>query len=81
MARETDAVSAFRYGIRWLVDHPTPALAMGLLSILLLALTAVLTIGFVLLFAGLTFSLQITVVETVDRQTSDSTVSETASPC
>ncbi|MFC6976011.1 hypothetical protein ACFQL1_17045 [Halomicroarcula sp. GCM10025709] len=76
LARGADPVDAFRYGIGWLVSHPTPALSMGLLSVLLLLLTALLTVGFVLLFAGFAFSLQVAVVETVDSKTADSPVQE-----
>lgn len=77
LAQETEPVDAFRYGIRWLVSHPTPALAMGLLSLVVLVLTLLLTIAFVLIFAGVAFSLQIAVVETVDSQTAEASASRT----
>jgi len=69
LARGEDPITALRFGIGWLVKHPTPALTMGLLTVIIFALTAVLTIAFVLLFAGIAFSLQVSIVESVEAQT------------
>ncbi|MBX0325617.1 hypothetical protein EGH21_21575 [Halomicroarcula sp. F13] len=76
LAHGTDPVAAFRYGVSWLAHHPTPALAMGLLTVVVLAVTAVLTIAFVLLFAGIAFSIQVAVVESVDERIGETTVTE-----
>lgn len=66
LARGTDPIDALRFGHRWLVKHPTAALALGLLTLVVLLVTALLTVGFILLFAGTAFSLQVAVVETVN---------------
>jgi len=71
LARGDDAVDAARFGLSWLVHHPTPALAMGLLTVAILALAALLTIGFVILFAGVAFSLQVAVIEIVEEQSQE----------
>lgn len=68
LARGSGPVTALRYGLRWLVRHPTPALAMGLVTLVVLALTVLLTVAFAVAFAGLAFSFQLTVVDTVDEQ-------------
>ncbi|WP_318567590.1 hypothetical protein [Salinigranum marinum] len=54
---------------------------MGLLSLVVLVLTALLTIAFVLTFAGVAFPLQVAVVETVDSQTADASTSTTVAAC
>lgn len=66
LARGADPVDALGFGLGWLRAHPGPALAMGLLSLLVLVVTLLLTIAFPLLFASLVFSLQVAIVETVD---------------
>ncbi|SFR64570.1 hypothetical protein [Halogeometricum limi] len=66
LADGDDPVDAFGYGVRWLVRHPTAALAMGLLTVAILAVTVLLTVAFALTFAGVAFSLQISVVEAVN---------------
>lgn len=76
LARGIDPVRAFRYGLGWLANHPTPALAVGLLTLVVLGLTVLLTVAFVLVFAGLAFSLHVGVVETVERQASEPGVSQ-----
>ncbi|QIO21661.1 DUF624 domain-containing protein [Haloarcula sp. JP-L23] len=81
LARGSDPVAAFRYGVGWLARHPTPALATGLLTLVVLAVTAVLTVAFVLLFAGVAFSLQVAVVETVDDRTNETSVAAGATAC
>jgi hypothetical protein len=68
LARGDGPVDALRYGLSWLVRHPTSALAMGLVTLVVLALTALLTIAFALAFAGVAFSLQLAVVDTVDER-------------
>lgn len=77
MARGTPPVAAVRQGIRWVGAHPTAALTTGLLTVVVLALTVLLTIGFVLLFAGLAFSIHITVVEELDMVSTDGTPTQT----
>ncbi|SEP16705.1 hypothetical protein SAMN04487948_11810 [Halogranum amylolyticum] len=67
LSKGAEPVAALRYGIGWLAKHPTAALSMGLLTLAILALCVLLTIGFALLFAGLAFSLHIVVVEAVDE--------------
>lgn len=74
LAGGIDPFDAFRFGLGWLRAHPTPALATGLSSLVILAGTLLLTIGFPLLFASLAFSLQVTVVETVDGYATDTEV-------
>ena len=71
LARGEEPLDALRYGVDWLSAHPTPALATALLTLVVLAVSVLLTIGFVLLFAGVAFSLQIAVVETVEERTGD----------
>lgn len=66
LARGDDPVAAFRFGLTWLARHPTPALTMGLVTVVVLALTALLTIGFVLLFAGVAFSVQLAILDAVE---------------
>ncbi len=72
LAHGDSPIEALRFGLGWLVRHPTPALTTGILSIVLFALLALLTVAFVLLFAGSTFALQITVVEAVAGQSRQS---------
>lgn len=74
----TEPVESFRYGVGWLRDHPTPALTTGLLTVVLLAVSVLLTIAFVLLFAGVAASLHVAVVETVDDRTAASDAPATA---
>ncbi|WP_254279737.1 DUF624 domain-containing protein [Haloarcula marina] len=81
LARGSDPVAAFRYGVGWLARHPTPALATGLLSLVVLAVTAVLTVAFVLLFAGVAFTLQVAVVETVDDRPPEPATTADAAAC
>ena len=76
LARGEGPVSALRYGLRWLVRHPTPALAMGLVTFAVLAVTALLTVAFVLVFAGLAFSIQIAVVDTLEERSLRTTTAE-----
>lgn len=63
MARGRSDVEALKFGVAWTASHPTAALATGLLTLVVMVVTALLTIGFVLLFAGVAFSLQIAVIE------------------
>ena len=71
LARGEEPYEAVRFGVRWLSAHPTPALATALLTLVVLAVSVLLTIGFVLLFAGVAFSLQVAVVESVEERTGD----------
>ncbi|MDS0223517.1 hypothetical protein NDI54_19435 [Haloarcula sp. S1AR25-5A] len=71
LARGDGVIDAARFGLGWLVHHPTPALAMGLLTVTLLALAALLTIAFVVLFAGVVFSLQVAIIEVVEAQSQE----------
>ena len=66
LSEGTEPVAALRYGVGWLARHPTAALSMGLLTVAVLAVCLLLTVGFALLFAGLAFSLHVAVVEAVD---------------
>jgi hypothetical protein len=68
LARGADPVEALRNGLGWLVRHPTPALAMGLVTVAVLALTVLLTIAFVVAFAGVAFSVQLTVIDAVEER-------------
>lgn len=67
LAHGDDPVDSLRYGLGWLVRHPTPALAMGLVTLVVLSLTALLTIAFIVAFAGVAFSIQLAVVDAVDN--------------
>lgn len=62
LAEGDDDLIAFKQGIAWTAAHPTLTLVTGLLTICLFSLTVLLTIAFVLLFAGVTFSVQIAIV-------------------
>lgn len=62
LAEGNDDLVAFKQGIAWTAAHPTLTLVTGLLTLCLLSLTVLLTIAFVLLFAGVTFSIQIAIV-------------------
>jgi hypothetical protein len=73
LARGEGPVRAVRYGVGWLAAHPTPALATGLLTLVVSTVTVLLSVAFPLTFAGVAFSLQVAVVETVDRRTDDPT--------
>ncbi|QZP36936.1 DUF624 domain-containing protein [Halobaculum magnesiiphilum] len=63
MASGTMPVTAIRRGVRWVSTHPTAALATALLTTALLALTVLLTVAFVLLFAGVTASLHVLLIK------------------
>lgn len=76
MARGTPPVAAVRQGVHWVGAHPTAALATGLLTVTVLALAVLLTIGFVLLFAGLAFSIHVAVVDELDAVSADGTPSQ-----
>lgn len=70
LAGGEDAVTALRYGLGWLVRHPTPALAMGLVTLVVLSVTVLLTIAFVLMFSGLAFSIQLAIIDEVEERSS-----------
>ncbi|WP_254547098.1 hypothetical protein [Halomarina pelagica] len=72
MASGTEAVAALRYGVGWLATHPTAALATGLLTVIVLASTLLLTVAFPLLFAAISFSLHISIVESLEVNEQDS---------
>lgn len=70
LAEGEDAVAALRYGLGWLVRHPTPALATGLVTLVVLSVTVLLTIAFVLVFPGLAFSIQLAIVDEIEEYSS-----------
>ncbi|WP_160135392.1 hypothetical protein [Halococcus salsus] len=79
LAGSEDAVDALRYGLKWLIRHPTPALAMGLMTLVVLSVTVLLTIAFVLVFPGLAFSIQLTIIDEVEEHSSRTSSVEMAS--
>lgn len=55
----TEVVEALREGQKQLTGHPTLALTTGLLTVAILVVTAASTVGFVLLFPALAFTLHL----------------------
>ncbi|TYL37806.1 hypothetical protein CV102_15845 [Natronococcus pandeyae] len=58
LADGTAPAKAIKLGIRWTAAHPTLALLTGLVTLIVLLATLLLTIGFVLLYPMLAFSFQ-----------------------
>lgn len=55
-------IVALKRGYLWTSNHPTLALLIGFVTLAVLLATAALTVGFVLLFAGIAFTFQRAVV-------------------
>lgn len=69
------AAKALKRGIKWVAAHPTLSLLAGVITVLIAVVTIVLTVAFVLIFAGAAFSYQIELVTaTEDFETSDEAV-------
>lgn len=62
LSREMWAGTAIKEGYLWVVGHPTLAMTTGLVTLAVFVVTALLTIGFVLLFAGVAFTFHLAVV-------------------
>jgi hypothetical protein len=77
MAMGVSPVSALRYGIRWVAAHPTAVLSMALLTVVTLVVTVLLMVAFVLLFAGIAFSLHVIVTDEFEARSGDDTPSST----
>lgn len=75
LASGVPPVTAFRHGVRWVGAHPTAILASALLTVVILAATILLMVAFVLLFAGVTFSLHIVITDEFDQQSAEKTAS------
>lgn len=73
MAQGHSDIDALKQGMRWVATHPTAALTMGLLTLVTLAISILLTIGFVLLFAGVAFALQIEILSQTTASADDET--------
>lgn len=69
LSRGTWAGTAVKEGYLWVVGHPTLAMTAGLVTLAVFVVTALLTIGFVLLFAGIAFTFHLAVVH--DRRPDD----------
>jgi hypothetical protein len=80
MAANVPPVTALRRGVRWVSKYPTAALATMLVTIVLLALSIVLAIASVLVFAGITISVYIAVIEAFDSQPSEELSSSATTP-
>lgn len=68
MAAGVPPVTSVRRGVYWVSTYPTAALTTALLTVVLLALSLLLTIAFVLLFAGIVVSLHLAIVDAFDTQ-------------
>jgi hypothetical protein len=77
LASGVPPVTAFRHGVRWVAAHPTAILASALLTVVILAVTVLLMVAFVLLFAGVAFSLHIVITNEFDQQSAEKTASFT----
>lgn len=71
LSRGTDPTTALRTGWRWTAAHPTLALTTGLLTLLVLAGTIVLTVGFVLCFPAVAFSFHVELFSTTSESNAD----------
>lgn len=58
----SEASVAIKRGMRWVAAHPTLALLTGVVTVALAGITLVLTIAFILIFAGAAFSFQIKMI-------------------
>lgn len=63
LARGAEPMAALRTGHAWVGDHPTLSITTAFLTLVLLVLSLVLTVGFVLLFAALAFTLHVEIIE------------------
>jgi hypothetical protein len=77
MAAGVSPMSSVRRGVRWVRAYPTAALTTALLTVIILALSVLLTIAFVLLFAGIVVSLHVAVVDEFDSQNLEDTPTAT----
>lgn len=66
LARGYETTDALRQGYAWTTANAVTAVLLGSATVLVFAVTALLTIGFVLLFPALAFSLHVEVVD-IDR--------------
>lgn len=62
LAHEQAGIAALKAGISWTASHPTLALYVGLLTLLVFVVTALLTVAFVLLFPAIAFSLHVKLI-------------------
>lgn len=62
LANREHPPDAIRSGIRWVGAHPTLALLAGVITVMIATVTLLLTVAFVLIFAGLAFSFQFKMV-------------------
>lgn len=79
MASGVSPVTAVRQGVQWVSSHPTAALTTGLFTIVVFTLTVLLTIGFILTFAGISLSIHVAVVDEFEPVSGEKT-SPSASP-
>jgi hypothetical protein len=73
MAAGISPVTSIRRGVRWVSRYPTAALTTALLTVCILALSVLLTVAFVLLFAGTVVSLHVAIVDEFDTQNPEDT--------
>lgn len=62
LAEGRPGAEALRAGVGWVADKPTIAMLTGLVTLAVFLVTSVLTVAFVLLFAGVAFSFQVRMV-------------------
>lgn len=62
LAHGRSSNEALHEGVHWVAEHPTAAMFVGILTLLVLIVSMGLTIGFLLLYAGVTFSFQVRIV-------------------
>lgn len=63
LARGQDAATAVTQGYLWTARHAVEAVALGVVTVAFLALSALLTVAVVLVFAGATFALHVEFIE------------------
>lgn len=62
LARGRSGADALRAGVSWVAAKPTLAMLTGMVTLAVFVVTALLTVGFLLMFAGVAFSFQVRVV-------------------
>lgn len=62
LAEGRSGADALRAGVGWVAEKPTVAMLTGLITLALFLVTSVLTVGFVLLYAGVAFSFQVRMI-------------------
>lgn len=77
LAQCKPVAKALRDGYLWTANHPTLALATGLVTLLILCVTLLFLVAFPVLFAGVAFSFHTIIIEThIERPTSEDVTRE-----